>query len=413
MSELWRAIGDYELKRVEITTTNNQVLNIKTMIKSMTIWEDMFGVFMSGQIKWTDAAGYSDKLPINGNEKIVIEFQTPGTEKSKVYTFYIYYMSGDNVVGPDQKQESTINMCSLEMMANPLMRVSKSLKGTQSDLAEAVFTENFGNFGKSITVEQTLTEIKMNIPAWTAGETICWLSNHAVSKATGSPSYVFFENANGFYFTSIEKLKRSVPHWEFYSEANKNNPLDMEYNVTKVLGLTMNKNTNVLSSIQSGAFGTRTVYQDAITKQTKTVDYQNDVEPTLSKSTSMMPSVLSSLASGSTQHTTYRTVNEELFEKGEKSTSATTQDWEGRRRAYLSQLFQNRITINVTGNTLIDTGEVVTLYVKDQSGEGWNKAITGNYLVTAIAHNISPQGHYMAIELMTDGSNGSSGGISG
>lgn len=407
----WRSVGDFNLRKVEITSGNNQIVDIKSMIKSMTIWEDMFGVFMSGKIKWVDAAGYSDKLPLSGNEKIVIEIQTPGTEASKTYTFYIYFCSGGTGMGPDSAQEAEIHMCSLEMIANPLIRISKSLHGTQSDLAGVLFGENFSDFGKSFFAEPTLTDIKFNVPSWTVVETICWLTSHAVSKATGSPSYVFFENAKGFYFTSIEKIKRGQSRWSYYYEANKNDPTDMEYNVSKVLGINMNKNTNVLKSINSGSFGMKTVYQDAITKESSTVKYQNDIEPTLSSSSSMLPSALKSLASSSTQHSTYRSINEELYNDGERSTSATTQDWEGRRKTYLSNMFQNKVVIKVTGNTLIDTGDVIDLYVKDQSGEGWNRAVSGRYIVTAISHDITPKGHYMSLELMTDGSNSNSGGI--
>jgi len=408
----WRAVGDYNLRRVQITTNNNQKVDIKSNITNMTIFEDLFGVFMSAQLTFTDAAGYIDKLPISGNEQVIIELQTPGTETAKTYTFYIYLMGGQDVVGGDQKQEATLHLCSLEMLANPLIRISKSVKGTQSELAQVVFGENFSDLGKKpMYAEETLTEIKMNIPSWTPMETLCWLASNSVSKATNSPSYVFFENVNGYYFTSIEKLKRSDAKFDYYAEVNHNDPTDLEQNVRKVLGMKKDKNTNILNAIQSGSFGSKTLYHDPITKKTTEVKYENDVEPTLAATTSVLPSVLKGLSTGSSQYTTIRPVNAELFNTGEKSTSSTTADWEGRRKAYINQMISNRVVINVTGNTLIDVGETVNLYVKDQSGDGWNQSVSGKYLVSAISHNIGIKGHYMALELITDGSNKVSGGI--
>lgn len=411
-SDAWRDLGDYGLEMVEITTNNDQVGDIKKLVTNLNIFEDMFGVFMSGNLTFNDSGGFTEKLPIIGSERVTIKLKTPGTETTRKYEFYVYNISNKSKTGTDSSYVVSLEFCSLEMIANSMSRVSKSVSGTQDLLASQVFEEQFGTLGKKFVAEIAQTEVKMNIPSWTPVDTICWLTSNAVSRSNQTPSYVFFENVSGFNFITIESLKSKPVSFDFFSDPSRKDKLDPQNEVRRVIQLNQNRSPNALTMMGGGLYGSKTIYHDPITKSVVTGKYENDIKPSLGSSSNTLPKQLQTLAKNSEQYTTYKCVNPNLFNEGERSTSETTFDVEGRRKSYLGNMLYNRMTITVSGNTILDVGDTVNLNVKSQVEDNNDKSVSGKYIISAICHNISSKGHFSVFELITDGFGEISKGVS-
>lgn len=407
--DVWRELGDYKLEGVKIITNNDQIADIKGNVSEINVFEDLFGVFMSGNLTFTDAAGYTEKLPIVGNEKIVLEFKTPGLDDTKVYEFYVYSIPKCDREGLAANKEVKLNFCSLEMLANNLVRISKSVKGTQDEIVADLFNEYFAPLGKGISVEPALSEIKMPIPSWTPIETICFLASNAVSAENMTPSYVFFENNLGFVFGTLEKLKVQSPKIKYVSEPGPIEKLNLEKKFKRILSLKLSNASNLMTSTAGGLFGSNTVYQDPINKQIVEGHYSFDVKNTLGGNSPVFPKALEGLAK-SNSHVTFRTVNADLFGEGEKSTSMTTADWEGRRKAYLNTMLNSRLVFTVTGNSALQIGDMIELSISGNDGQIDVKN-SGKYIISALCHNFSPSGYFMSIEAITDGFGEVSGGI--
>ncbi len=399
----WRELGDYDLKRVEIITNNDQKADIKDLIQEMNIFEDMFGVYMSGNITFKDSGGFVEKLPIIGNEMVEIEIRTPGVDKYKKYEFCVFQVSGNEKVGPEAAAIVKLQLCSLEMVANSITRLSKSVKGSHDTIAGDIFIEQFGSLGKTFTAEPARTEIKMVLAMNTPMDMICWLSSGAVSAENDTPSYVVFENHEGYHFVTIESLKTKPPSFDYLFDPSVKTKLDPEKEVMKVLDLKQDIAPNTLLVVGAGVHGSKTIYHDPITKNIVTGKYEDDIKPTLSGKKTTVPSKLKSLASKSDQYTTYRCVNPDLYGEGERSSSETAFDVEGRRKSYLTQMFSNRLVITVSGNTILDIGDTVKFTAKSQSDDSKDRSISGRYIISAICHNIGPKGHFSTVELITDG----------
>lgn len=407
----WRELGDYELKTVQITTANDQIADIKDLIEEMNIFEDIFGVFMSANITFKDSGGFVEKLPIIGNEMVIIELRTPGIDDYKKYEFCVFKISRNEKTGPEASSVVRLELCSLEMVANSMTRMSKNVKGVHDEIAWDIFVEQFGDLGKSFTSEVAQTEVKTVISMQTPMDTICWLSSTAVSASNGTPSYVFFENVDGYKFVTIEEMKLKPTVFDYLFDPTINTKLDPEKQVRKILDLKHDVAPNTLAMVASGAYGSRTIYHDPVTKEIITDKNNNEVKPTMSGNTNVLPSKLRGLSSAN-QYTTYKCVNPNLFEEGDRSTSETAFDVEGRRKAYLSNMMSNRVIITVSGNTLLNVGDTISMIVKSQGESAYDKSISGRYVISALCHNITSKGHYSTVELITDGFGKVSKGIS-
>lgn len=412
MNSNWKRLGDHKLHHVQLVSNNNQVVDIKSNITKMNVYRDIFGVFMSATISFTDAAGYVEKLPLTGNEMVRIKFQTPGTDVEREFEFYIYSIRQKERSGPEAKEIVTIDLCSLEMIANGLSRISRSVVGKQCNIVKNIWDEQFAPLGKQLYVEPCTTEIKMVIPSWKPVETFCWLSNTAVSLGNQSPSYVFYEDTQGFNFKTIESLKGSAPRFSYYSGASVTNDLDLDYNSRKVLKMRDFKSTNSLSSILSGSLGMKTLYHDPLNKTVVDQQYEVDVGPTMSRESQMLPDALKNLSSNNSGFVSMRNVVTDLYDEGDRPVEGSIPDWEGRRKSYFTNLLNNRVNIVVTGNTMIDIGDIVELIVSNNQKE-INRKDSGHYIVTAINDQFDTTGHIMSVELATDGFNEYSGGIDG
>lgn len=390
-------------------SNNNQTGDIKGNVTSLNIFEDMFGVFMSGNVTFVDAAGYMEKFPIVGNERIEIEFKTPGLDDTKIYKFYVYSIPQCDREGGNANKVVTLNFCSFEMTLNNLVRISKSVSGTQDKIAQDLFLEYFGSLGKPIATEPARTEIKMPIPSWTPIETICFLASNAVSAENDTPSYVFFENVDGFVFTSIEKLKTQSPKITYVSEPGAIEKLNLEKKFRRILSLKFSNAQNLLSATALGAMGSNTIYHDPIEKAILENHYEFDSPNTMGSAPSLFPKELQALVQAN-QSRTFRTINANLFDEGERSVSQTNFVVEGRRKAYLSNMLNSRVIFTVTGNSSIQVGDMIQLKISSADTEVDEKN-SGKYLVSALCHNFSPRGYFMSIEGITDGFGSLSGGI--
>lgn len=398
----WRELGDYELKMVEITTINTQVADIKDLIQEMNIYEDIFGVFMSANITFKDSGGFVEKMPIVGNEMVTIELRTPGFDEYKKYEFLVYKISRNEKTGPEASSIVRLELCPLEMVANSLTRMSKNIKGVHDSLANDIFIEQFGDLGNTIMSELAMTEIKMVISMQSPIDVICWLTSTALSKQNETPSYVFYQTTSGYNFVSIESLKYKPQVFEYLFDPAINTKLDPEKQVRKIIDLKHDIAPNALTMVGAGAYGSQTIYHDPITKEIITGKNNNELKNTMAASPTVLPAKLRGL-SAANQYTTYKCVNPNLFDEGDRSSSETAFDIEGRRKAYLTNMMSNRVVITVTGNTTLNVGDTVTMIAKSQGDDSKDTSISGKYIISAICHNIASKGHFSTLELITDG----------
>jgi len=215
--------------KIELLNYNDRAYVIgESFFTSLNIYESLFeDNVINGDITILDSAGFEERLPIIGQEKIRIEFYNKRIpEISYNGTFIVYKMS--EKINVDRKQMYTLFFISEEYIINLKKKVSKSYKGyTASEMVSKIYDEyisknvkydnhkvlHYDKPGDSDNAFLTnhivfprvrpFQAINM-ISRRSAGSSV--VSEDLVLKFKNFGSFVFFENRSGFWFKSISDL---------------------------------------------------------------------------------------------------------------------------------------------------------------------------------------------------------------
>ena len=100
-----------------------------------------------------------------------------------------------------------LQFTSQESMRNQTVRVSKSYKDSiQNIVLDCMSNETFIATNKDLYVDATLGSRKIVAPNLHPYTLIDKLKRESISKSDGSTEFLFFENKDGFYFTSLSTL---------------------------------------------------------------------------------------------------------------------------------------------------------------------------------------------------------------
>ena len=139
-----KAVGDFKLIEAEIITSSGLPFNLlkSSSIIHITIFEDITKNSISGNILMQDALALTSLGPIIGQEYLKLKIQTPSLtdeDHSIDFTKNVFIVNslekrmdvGNNV------QVYMLNFTTSELVKNQRTKVSRSLKGSYSDIVKS------------------------------------------------------------------------------------------------------------------------------------------------------------------------------------------------------------------------------------------------------------------------------------
>ena len=212
--------GDYNLKTVKILSYRKNdsegrlyEYNIKPIVVTIELTEDIFNGFMSGNIIIKDSQDIRSVLPITGLEKLELSFNTPGMPgvnaiQDSGHPFHIYKIEGVKVDPTNPRaQFYNLQFCSKEMFYNSFNRVSQAYSGPIEESVEKIIRDRDGlNSKKLFLFEPTKTNTKFVIPNRKPLNAINLMSERSISGSYNNAGYLFYETPSGFHFRSIESM---------------------------------------------------------------------------------------------------------------------------------------------------------------------------------------------------------------
>ena len=113
----------------------------------------------------------------------------------------------------------TLSFCSPELLRNNRTKVSKSYTGSIDEIVEKVLRdERFINTRKKLIFEKTSGIRKIISPNLRPFAFIDQLKEEAMSEKYGSPHFLFYENAEGIHFRSMQSIFESGSIGEYNTE---------------------------------------------------------------------------------------------------------------------------------------------------------------------------------------------------
>lgn len=205
-AEVIRFAGDVSVRKAEIVSQNGVYQDIRPQILNIHVYEDLFSPFISGIVIVKESLDLINLFPLVGEELLNLEIATPSLEKPLVGEFHIYKLSERELVS-DKSVVYTLHFISKESIVDLNKKISKGFGGKVSEIATSILKEpNIGlETFKNILVEPSSNYTKYVSNFWSPIKNINYLCDNAVNR-NGSPSFIFFENREGFNFISLETL---------------------------------------------------------------------------------------------------------------------------------------------------------------------------------------------------------------
>lgn len=409
MQKSLRVVGDVELKEVQLNSLNGQVANIIGQIVTIEIFEDLFSPFISLSIVMRESVDFISMFSFIGEEFIDLEIATPGIDKTIKGRFYVYKLT-NRQYSKDKEVVYTIKAISEEFLADVNSSLNKSFSGNASEIASRLILKEGLNTKKKFSIDPSTNNVKFVANYWNPTKCLFHLST-AATDAQKSPSFLFFENRDGFNFKSVNQLLTKPVYQEFikdnYSRTQEANSTTTYSNPTedfkRILEFDVPVVSDYMSDIQSGKIKSRMIAHDILTKKYTIKDYSIKKDPIkpiwLNKNPSYSKYALANAASTIINLPKY-------YANFSNTVDATNSKTLQRRMSFFQMLNTHKVNMQVYGRTDYTVGQIVDVFIPKATqltkGESdpRDMILSGKYIVSAISHSINRDKHICNIELV-------------
>lgn len=199
--------GDIEIKKLILHSEDGcRSYNLLQQVKEINLYESILSPTIYAELLVVDGIGLLNSFGIIGEEYIEFEFSTPGTSCVSKYELFINNVLDKTMNDTNTSEIYTFQCISREVVKNSTILYNKKFKKECSDIIKTIFEDNLKENKGLEYIEPTrgIEEILINnIQPFKA---IDLVRRRATSKKYISSSFVFYENAKGFYFSTIEGL---------------------------------------------------------------------------------------------------------------------------------------------------------------------------------------------------------------
>ena len=415
------------------------------MCKQFQYYEDiMWPSYAATMVIEDSAENIISNMPIQGFEKVVIEVDdlTETGENNGRYTYEFRVWNISNRINVSRRQVYTLSLLSREGLRNEGIVVNKKLSGTTSGIAEKILDEYLDVEPTNMDIEASTTNmvilptkkspytvIKSLLPK-TISEKISKnietannsddasdnksdVSDSETKKGSGTAGYLFFQTNRGHVFRSIDSLVStnkdefngsSVKGGLFYWQPAKGAKPSM----FRIQEIVFGQEFDMIKKLREGHFSSVVCSFNINTLTYKEQKYSltdtwNDMAHLGSQTI---------LPKGQRELSEYPTrvmstiLDNEVFNQDPKIASVEdggdgSHRYQDLQLHYLSQglaraglLFNQQLTISITGHLELCAGDKIEIKIPDQSAEAaketaYDTEHSGTYLIKQVNHQFN------------------------
>ena len=259
--------SNLKIEEVIITGVDGDSFDITPLVIRFDYFEDISLPTISANLDLVDSGeNLISSLPIQGYEDISIKARDVGEQEIeyefKVYKIYNRYMG-------DRFQRYSLGLISREALINETVKVPRSLAGKPEGIVSSLLSTELGS-GKRVYTDPSLFKIRFlpgkrtpfsiieSIRMKCIAETSKTTRNTSTTgsdtqKSVGTAGYYFFENKNGYYFSSIDRLNslEKNPPQEVFTQENADIGGSPQ---RKILDIDFQQEIDVLTKLRMGTF---------------------------------------------------------------------------------------------------------------------------------------------------------------
>ena len=414
-SQVLRFAGDVSIDKVKIITAKGFYQDVGAQVINVQFYEDLFAPFITGSLILKDSLDLVNLFPFIGEEYLELEISTPTLDKNNIKgKYYIYKMTNREMSG-DKSVVYQLHFISVEAVVDLNKKTSRVFGDKISKMIEPFIKDKtFGlESDKKVFIEETLNNTKYISNYWTPIENIMHLADTAINT-NRSPSYVFFENRDGFYFISLEKLYTAGVFQDFvYDKYTRDdrpgggsvrNP---EKDFKRILEISIPTAFDYMDRIRSGMLSSRQVSYDVTKKTYSAKNYNMFQRFEQQKHLNKYPiNSDRSIFRASSRIINYPKNFGNFNGFGDVTNAKSNQE----RISLLKLAEANKINITVPGRCDYTVGQKIKLDLKrieplsKKDGDTTDKMFSGNYIIAAINHYVDREKHECYMEIIKESS---------
>jgi hypothetical protein len=406
---------DYFISNVSINALNGTTewVDVFNIMIEMHLFEDIHKPFLHGTLMLSDTSGLISKLPINGEEFLKIELETPGAEIVVEHEFKIHKVTNRQSIGNTQ-ETYVLHFMSKEAFKNATTPISLGFNGELiSDMVQKVYDDNL-KLDKDIDIEPTLNPRRMSFASWSPSRIILEMMKTAQSAThKEGADYKFWESLDGFHFRSVQSLYRDIEpiadsddreilHW---SAANLCDPA-IAWNNQSIRAYNVVSQGNQTQRLVNGGLANSQISFDPVAGSVafadKTIEEVASAVETLEANNPVSSQAAAQFYGQANAHANQMLV----FTDAAEEFASGIETWAQTARIQRELQFNTKIDVEVAGNTGRTIGQVVDLRLPAQTGIETagepDPQLSGNALIVAINHIWRPSEYIQSMRLIKD-----------
>ena len=391
-----------DLKDFSITVDGS---DITTGVTECHIWQDINTPSWSCSIACNDTSNMIQAIPIKQGSKVTVMLKSDTVDSlacQKQFQFIIYKIDGRDVI-KSKNQGYTLHAITETFLKNQSTRVQKYYSNTPDKIVSSIISDRLGGSVITTSASEKISVIVPNLTPFVAAN---WLGKFAVYS--NQADYLFFmSDLNQYKFKSFEDmyssdssgltLKQGVANIRNEAAAlDKNDAFNMlHYQIDHY---------DALSNLAGGFYGSTTVTYDIYNQKWETKPFKFGDDNSQDKTNSATAGA-SFLSDADKAFQAFVPVHDKMVDCDHPNKKAQVDKYAGSRRSAMLKLEQDRLFVQLAGQTkyweiLGKSIEVDMQTHEDFSGEKLDKYYSGKYLVAAIEHVIAGKEYYVNLELI-------------
>ena len=410
--------GDIIIEDVRLVSYNGFEINIKKLLASFVIYEDIYSNGISGSITILDAQNLAKNVPLIGQEELYISFYTPGVDsqaknlRAKVFKVSAQ-LHGD--------EGSVTTLLKLEF-ASPLIVLSNTLKMNRSmvtmpysKMVRSIYDDlkKLDSKLPNLDVEETVGTPSVIISNWSPLYAINWMSYRSTSSRNSMAcDYVFYEDLLGYKYRSISSMKEMQPVCTYrnISPGSSRDPNTGERNVERelrsIMQHTIGEVNDKMRLATLGTFASTQLVVETTTKSYYTQDYSYKADFNKMPKMNSYPIVNydNPVQESVTAYMKYHMKSHYSFDGTDDSNFI---DKSLNRQAQMNLMNNFTMSIKVFGDSTIRPGDIVNIEFtapesREKTDEELDKYLSGKYMVVCICHEYMEGLHEMLLTISRD-----------
>jgi hypothetical protein len=405
-------LSQFEVQSMAIISPNkNFSIDVSSIYEELNIYDSVLFNTISGNIFIADAVGSLKGFDFDGSEYLSIKLSKEG-ELFQYSGIFKIYSQGDKKMLSLGSTRYRLNFISPEYIDSIKTKVVQFYSDTYSNIAEKIMKDYLNVPTKKLNgvIEMSQGVRDVTIPTLEPLDAITWCSKRALD-INDKPTFLFFENTDGYNFTSIANIFKQTPLANInFSPKNVIDNFGSDF--LGVRDYEVIDQYDFVESVKSGVYA-KTYRGYDIARRTF-VEIQSDSFKDQVGVTAANPNKNKTPDGMDLDKSFYSQIVSYFYNSKPKNNEERPEKWLLQRESILRNLFAKKVRIEMAGNYDFTSGKLLNVYmpkfsvITDNDKEnGLDKNLYGKYLIIATRHKMTAQGrtHTTIMDLVTDSTN--------